>query len=227
MTGDYTMDDFRAEMQRRNVPASAAEPSTITPQGEKTHGSTIIEIVPCSVHPLHMVKVRASGARSGCPMCETQIDDICRSMTRSPSSPRDEGPEPQDHRPVIARDTPEGPWMRIVGCTCGWRTPPGTPDSEETFVVHIAINRAGGGRQVSAFNGVKVFAATMVQQRQSLGDQVTAWIETAHRQIPGFQLVDVIVSQSSDEAFHCISCCLFYKETLVLANGAKEKKRRG
>ena len=44
----------------------------------KSHGTKIIEVVPCGVHPLHFVKVRASGARSGCPMCEMQIEDICR-----------------------------------------------------------------------------------------------------------------------------------------------------
>ena len=50
-----------------------------------THGATIIAIVPCGVHPLHHVRVRANGARSGCPMCETQIEDICRSMISGPA----------------------------------------------------------------------------------------------------------------------------------------------
>lgn len=31
---------------------------------------------------------------------------------------------------------------RIVGCRCGWRTPPGIPDSEETFVEHVAKERS-------------------------------------------------------------------------------------
>lgn len=44
----------------------------------KIHGSTITKIVPCGIHPLHFVKVRESGARSGCPMCEMQIEDLCR-----------------------------------------------------------------------------------------------------------------------------------------------------
>lgn len=64
----------------------------------------------------------------------------------------------------------------------------------------------------SAFNGVKVFAATMVHQRQALGEQVTAWLEDAQAHRPGFQLVDIVVSQSSDEAFHCISVVLFFRE---------------
>jgi len=58
------------------------------------------------------------------------------------------------------------------------------------------------------FNGVKVFSATMVAQREVLGEQVTKWI-AAH---PKFKIVDIVVSQSSDEAFHCIAITLFYKE---------------
>lgn len=74
---------------------------------------------------------------------------------------------------------------------------------------------------MSAFNGVKVFAATMIAQRQTLGEQVTQWLEDARIHRPGFQLVDMVISQSSDEAFHCISICVFYNEDL-----GKEKKRR-
>ena len=65
---------------------------------------------------------------------------------------------------------------------------------------------------MSAFNGVKVFSATMVAQRQVLGEAVTAWLEDARANQPGFQLVDVVVAQSSDSAFHCISITVFYNE---------------
>lgn len=74
---------------------------------------------------------------------------------------------------------------------------------------------------MSVFNGVKVFSATMVQQRQDLGDVVTRWLEEARRTRPGFELVDMQVRQSSDQAFHCISITVFYKETVN-----REKKRR-
>jgi len=77
---------------------------------------------------------------------------------------------------------------------------------------------------MSAFNGVKVFCATMVAQRQQLGEQVTAWLEDARAQRPGFEIVDIVVSQSSDEAFHCISISVFYKEALATP---KKEKRRG
>lgn len=44
----------------------------------KVHGKRIVEVVACGVHPLHGVKVRKSGARSGCPMCEMTIEQLCR-----------------------------------------------------------------------------------------------------------------------------------------------------
>jgi hypothetical protein len=34
--------------------------------------------VPCSIHPLHRVKVRTDGSRSGCVMCEDAIADLTR-----------------------------------------------------------------------------------------------------------------------------------------------------
>lgn len=62
---------------------------------------------------------------------------------------------------------------------------------------------------MNAFDGVKVLSATMVQQRQELGDQVTRWITEARRR--GIEVVDVVVTQSSDRAFHCIAVSIFYK----------------
>lgn len=73
-----------------------------------------------------------------------------------------------------------------------------------------------------SFNGVRIFCATMVAQRHTLGEQVTAWLEDARATRPGFQLVDILVRQSSDRAFHCISIVVFFNEDL-----GKENKRRG
>lgn len=56
------------------------------------------------------------------------------------------------------------------------------------------------------FNGVKVFSATMAQERENLGEKVTAWI----REHSTYQIVDTIVTQSSDEAFHCLAITVFY-----------------
>ena len=60
-----------------------------------------------------------------------------------------------------------------------------------------------------SFNGVKVFSATMMEQRQRLGDMVTAWI-AAH---PDLTIVDMVQAQSSDSSFHCISISVFYTES--------------
>lgn len=56
------------------------------------------------------------------------------------------------------------------------------------------------------FNGVKVFSATMAQERDQLGEKITQWLAAN----PGVQLVDKIVTQSSDEAFHCLAITLFF-----------------
>jgi hypothetical protein len=67
---------------------------------------------------------------------------------------------------------------------------------------------------VSTFSGVKIFSATMVAQRQALGETATRWLEEARRR-PGFEVVDVVVRQSSDAAYHCISICVFFVEGLA------------
>jgi len=58
------------------------------------------------------------------------------------------------------------------------------------------------------FNGVKVFSATMVADRDQLGEKITAWIH-AH---PQLRITDFIVTQSSDEAFHCLAITVFFWE---------------
>ncbi len=60
------------------------------------------------------------------------------------------------------------------------------------------------------FNGVKIFSATMAQERDRLGDRITDWL----RQNSTFEIVDTIVTQSSDEAFHCLVISLFYHEPM-------------
>ena len=66
----------------------------------------------------------------------------------------------------------------------------------------------GSGTNNRQFNGVKVFSATMAQERDQLGEKITQWL-AAH---PGVEIVDKIVTQSSDEAFHCLAITLFYNE---------------
>lgn len=142
------MNDFRREMRRRGVyadaypdrckgsastqkrrlqPARGAKPAAATTT--KIHGRTVVQIVPCGVHPLHSVKVHASGSRGGCPMCEMQIEDLCRSTVAH-------APTPRPHAPRISIDR-----TRIIGCSCGWRTPPGTTDSDDAYVLHATVPR--------------------------------------------------------------------------------------
>ena len=59
------------------------------------------------------------------------------------------------------------------------------------------------------FDGVKVFSATMANDRQQLGDKVTSWI-AEHRHV---QLTELTVTQSSDSSFHCITIAVFYRES--------------
>jgi hypothetical protein len=58
------------------------------------------------------------------------------------------------------------------------------------------------------FNGVKVFSATMVADRDQLGEKVSNWLH----QNPQLKVTDMVVTQSSDEAFHCIAITVFFWE---------------
>jgi hypothetical protein len=63
----------------------------------------------------------------------------------------------------------------------------------------------GGG-----FNGVKVFSATKFDERSHLGEKVTAWMNENLRS--GREIVEIVQTQSSDEAFHCLAITVFYRE---------------
>lgn len=60
------------------------------------------------------------------------------------------------------------------------------------------------------FNGAKVFSATMVMDRERLGEKITSWMQKH----PHCEVREAIVTQSSDEAFHCIAITLFYWEDM-------------
>jgi hypothetical protein len=77
----------------------------------------------------------------------------------------------------------------------------------------MSANQANTSGQVTLrrdvkFNGVKVFSATMVADRDQLGEKVSAWMNTH----PNAKVCDIVVTQSSDEAFHCIAITVFYWE---------------
>jgi hypothetical protein len=61
--------------------------------------------------------------------------------------------------------------------------------------------------EMLTFDGVKVFSATKHQERLYLGELITDWLRTNTDK----DIVDKTVTQSSDEAFHCLTVTLFYK----------------
>jgi len=64
-----------------------------------------------------------------------------------------------------------------------------------------------------SFNGVKVFCATKYQDRACLGETVTRWLA----EHPELALVDLVQTQSSDVAFHCVTISVFYFEKAINA----------
>jgi len=90
-----------------------------------------------------------------------------------------------------------------------------TFDSSKTCVPYSAGLALGGGR-VSGndgsggvrFTGVKVFSATKAKEREELGESVTRWL----RSNADLEVVERVVTQSSDNEFHCLTIVLFYRE---------------
>ena len=62
------------------------------------------------------------------------------------------------------------------------------------------------------FDGVKVFSATKAKERELLGERLTDWMS----QNPKYNIVDTVVTQSSDHEFHCLTITVFYQTS----NGA-------
>ena len=57
------------------------------------------------------------------------------------------------------------------------------------------------------FTGVKVFSTTLARDRETMGETITRWL----RENPGVEVVDRVVTQSSDKEFHCLTITLFYR----------------
>jgi hypothetical protein len=55
--------------------------------------------------------------------------------------------------------------------------------------------------------GAKVFTATKAKDREELGEVLTRWL----RDNPRAKVLDKIVTQSSDNEFHCLSITIFYE----------------
>lgn len=59
-----------------------------------------------------------------------------------------------------------------------------------------------------SFTGVKVFSTTLARDREAMGDTIGRWMA----ENPGLEIVDRLVTQSSDREFHCLTITLFYRE---------------
>jgi hypothetical protein len=59
----------------------------------------------------------------------------------------------------------------------------------------------------SKFDGVKVFSATKAREREELGEVITKWLDE-HLDLT---VIDQVVSQSSDNEFHCLTVTIFYR----------------
>jgi hypothetical protein len=59
------------------------------------------------------------------------------------------------------------------------------------------------------FDSVKVFSATKFNDREVLGETITRWIAAQ----PKIAIVDKVVTQSSDNEFHCLAITLFYRRS--------------
>jgi hypothetical protein len=57
------------------------------------------------------------------------------------------------------------------------------------------------------FTGIKVFSTTLARDREAMGENITRWL----KENPNAQIVDRVVTQSSDKEFHCLTITLFYR----------------
>lgn len=60
---------------------------------------------------------------------------------------------------------------------------------------------------INGYDGIKVFSATKMLERETLGEKITEWL---HRN-KHYEVVDTVVRQSSDNQFHCLSITVFYR----------------
>ena len=60
----------------------------------------------------------------------------------------------------------------------------------------------------ASFTGVKVFSTTLARDRDALSERITTWL----REHPQVEVVDKVVTQSSDKEFHCLSITFFFRD---------------
>ncbi len=57
------------------------------------------------------------------------------------------------------------------------------------------------------FTGMKVFSTTLARDREQMGENITRWLKDN----PNAEILDKVVTQSSDKEFHCLTITLFYR----------------
>ena len=57
------------------------------------------------------------------------------------------------------------------------------------------------------FTGMKIFSTTLARDREVMGETITRWLNDNS----ALEIVDKIVTQSSDKEFHCLTITLFYR----------------
>jgi len=58
------------------------------------------------------------------------------------------------------------------------------------------------------FTGIRVFSTTLARDREMMGETITKWL----KENPNAEIVDKVVTQSSDKEFHCLTITLFYRQ---------------
>lgn len=76
-------------------------------------------------------------------------------------------------------------------------------------MVRSSTSTSADAAKILDITGVKVFSATKAKDRELLGDVITDWL----RNHPDHDIVDKIVTQSSDNEFHCLTITLFYRQS--------------
>ena len=61
---------------------------------------------------------------------------------------------------------------------------------------------------VTNFTGVRVFSTTLARDRESMGENITKWL----KENSNIEILDKVVTQSSDKEFHCLTITLFYRQ---------------
>ena len=58
------------------------------------------------------------------------------------------------------------------------------------------------------FTGMKIFSTTLARDREQMGETITRWLHDHE----SYEILDKVVTQSSDKEFHCLTITFFYRE---------------